>query len=72
MPSDEEISGVRRLIDRVTADLDQLTAEDRAQIEQAVASCAAPAPSTSACPALVSVARLGLSTLGSWNVASSI
>ncbi|MFF4392789.1 hypothetical protein ACFY0G_39570 [Streptomyces sp. NPDC001552] len=37
MPSSEEISQVRRLIDRVTTDLDQLTAEDRAQIEQAVA-----------------------------------
>ncbi|MFF1344245.1 tyrosine-type recombinase/integrase [Streptomyces sp. NPDC058290] len=36
MPSSEEISRVRRLIDRVTTDLDQLTAEDRAQIEQAV------------------------------------
>ncbi|MFE2147953.1 hypothetical protein ACFXA3_40590 [Streptomyces sp. NPDC059456] len=37
MPSNEEISRVHRLIDRVTTDLDQLTAEDRAQIEQAVA-----------------------------------
>ncbi|MER5935314.1 hypothetical protein [Streptomyces sp. NPDC002054] len=37
MPSNEEISHVRRLIDRVTTDLDQLTAEDRAPIEQAVA-----------------------------------
>ncbi|MFI2259213.1 hypothetical protein [Streptomyces tubercidicus] len=36
MPTDEEIRRVRRLIDRVTADLDDLTAEDRAQIEQAV------------------------------------
>ncbi|MFD9420765.1 hypothetical protein ACFWC9_39760 [Streptomyces goshikiensis] len=36
MPSREEISRVRRLIDRVTTDLDQLTAEDRAQIEHAV------------------------------------
>ncbi|MFB7611641.1 hypothetical protein [Streptomyces gardneri] len=36
MPSDEEISRVRRLIDRVTTDLDQLTAKERAQIEQAV------------------------------------
>ncbi|MCX4808494.1 hypothetical protein OG594_44105 [Streptomyces sp. NBC_01214] len=35
-PSNEEINRVRRLIDRVTNDLDQLTAEDRAQIEQAV------------------------------------
>ncbi|MFE7094313.1 hypothetical protein [Streptomyces erythrochromogenes] len=37
MPNGEEISRVRRLIDRVTTDLDQLTAEDRAQIEEAVA-----------------------------------
>ncbi|WP_329390249.1 tyrosine-type recombinase/integrase [Streptomyces sp. NBC_01351] len=37
MPSQEEISRVRRLIDRVSSDLDQLTVEDRAQIEQAVA-----------------------------------
>ncbi|MFI1647291.1 hypothetical protein ACH4XT_10145 [Streptomyces avidinii] len=37
MPSNEEIGRVRRLIDRVSSDLDQLTAEDRAQIEQAVA-----------------------------------
>ncbi|WP_406296425.1 hypothetical protein [Streptomyces sp. NBC_00624] len=37
MPSQEESSRVRRLIDRVSSDLDQLTAEDRAQIEQAVA-----------------------------------
>ncbi|MEU9376031.1 hypothetical protein AB0D94_19960 [Streptomyces sp. NPDC048255] len=37
IPSNEEISRVRRLIDRVTTDLDQLTAKDRAQIEQAVA-----------------------------------
>ncbi|MEU8965250.1 tyrosine-type recombinase/integrase [Streptomyces sp. NPDC048491] len=36
MPSQEEIDRVRRLIDRVSSDLDQLTAEDRAQIEQAV------------------------------------
>ncbi|MCX4539088.1 hypothetical protein [Streptomyces sp. NBC_01565] len=36
MPSNEKTSRVRRLIDRVTTDLDQLTAEDRAQIEQAV------------------------------------
>ncbi|MFI6729843.1 hypothetical protein NRF20_43205 [Streptomyces sp. R-74717] len=35
-PSQEEISRVRRLIDRVSTDLDQLTAEDRAQIEQVV------------------------------------
>ncbi|MFD8951261.1 hypothetical protein ACFV0B_20650 [Streptomyces xanthophaeus] len=37
MPSNEETSRVRRLIDRVATDLDQLTAEDRVQIEQAVA-----------------------------------
>ncbi|WP_328741409.1 hypothetical protein OG436_00105 [Streptomyces caniferus] len=36
MPTDEEIRRLRRLIDRVTADLDDLTTEDRAQIEQAV------------------------------------
>ncbi|MGW7316246.1 transposase [Streptomyces sp. NPDC054865] len=37
MPSQEEISRVRRLINQVSSDLDQLTVEDRAQIEQAVA-----------------------------------
>ncbi|MFJ9344633.1 hypothetical protein ACIRP0_35945 [Streptomyces sp. NPDC101733] len=36
VPSQEEISRVRRLIDRVSSDLDQLTSEDRAQIERAV------------------------------------
>jgi hypothetical protein len=36
MPSDEEIARVRQLISRVKADLDQLSAEDRAQIQQAV------------------------------------
>ncbi|MGY0062951.1 tyrosine-type recombinase/integrase [Streptomyces sp. LZ34] len=36
MPSEEEIRRVRRLINRVKADLDDLNAEDRAQIEQAV------------------------------------
>ncbi|WP_432003692.1 tyrosine-type recombinase/integrase [Streptomyces sioyaensis] len=36
MPSDEEIRRVRRLIDRVKAEVDDLDAEDRAQIEQAV------------------------------------
>ncbi|MEU9110079.1 hypothetical protein AB0D54_38295 [Streptomyces xanthophaeus] len=36
MHSNEEISRVRLLIDRVTTDLDQLADEDRAQIEQAV------------------------------------
>lgn len=34
-PSDEEISRIRRLITRMKADLDDLTAEERAQIEQA-------------------------------------
>ncbi|PKV88220.1 transposase [Streptomyces sp. TLI_146] len=36
MPSDEEIRRVRRLINRVKQDLDDLTQEDRAQIEEAV------------------------------------
>lgn len=36
MPSEEEISRVRRLISRVRANLDVLSAEERAQIEQAV------------------------------------
>lgn len=36
MPSEEEIRRVRRLIERVRTDLDDLTSEDRAQIEQAV------------------------------------
>ncbi|MGW3731380.1 hypothetical protein ACWDPP_41250, partial [Streptomyces sp. NPDC000851] len=36
MPSQEEIRRVRRLINRVKADLDDLTAEERAQIQQAV------------------------------------
>jgi integrase len=37
MPSNEEIRRLRRLIDRVRQDVDGLTAQDRAQIEQAVA-----------------------------------
>ncbi|MFD7938996.1 hypothetical protein ACFV4T_31485 [Streptomyces sp. NPDC059755] len=37
MPAAEEIQRVRRLIDRVSGDLDNLTAEDRAKIDQAVA-----------------------------------
>ena len=37
MPSEEEIRRVRRLIARVKADLGDLTPEDRAQIEEAVA-----------------------------------
>ncbi|WP_328863993.1 transposase [Streptomyces virginiae] len=36
MPSQEEISRVHRLIDRVCSDLDQVPVEDCAQIEQAV------------------------------------
>ncbi|GAA3381378.1 hypothetical protein GCM10020367_72390 [Streptomyces sannanensis] len=36
MPAKEEIRRVRRLIDRVQADLGDLTPEDRAQIEQAI------------------------------------
>jgi integrase len=37
MPSEEEIRRVKRLIDRVKADLDDLTEQDRAEIQQAVA-----------------------------------
>ncbi|MFD3471105.1 transposase [Streptomyces sp. NPDC058682] len=37
MPSEEEIRRVRRLINRVKGDLDDLTPQDRAQIEEAVA-----------------------------------
>ncbi|MFE2871698.1 tyrosine-type recombinase/integrase [Embleya sp. NPDC059259] len=37
MPSDEEITRVRRLVDRLKEDLDDLTDEDRAQIRDAVA-----------------------------------
>ncbi|MDQ0784664.1 hypothetical protein [Streptomyces sp. B3I8] len=37
MPSEEEIGRVRRLINRVKADLDDLSEEERAQIEEAVA-----------------------------------
>ncbi|MGP4021261.1 tyrosine-type recombinase/integrase [Saccharopolyspora sp. 5N708] len=36
-PSDQEISRVKRLIDRVKADLDDLTTEEQAQIQHAVA-----------------------------------
>lgn len=36
MPAEEEIRRVRRLIQRVKSDLDDLTPEDRTQIEQAV------------------------------------
>ncbi len=36
-PSEEEIRRVRRLIERVKADLDDLTPEEQAQIEEAVA-----------------------------------
>ncbi|MEU6927305.1 hypothetical protein [Streptomyces sp. NPDC046631] len=37
MPSEEEINRVKRLIQRVRADLDDLSVEERAQIEDAVA-----------------------------------
>ncbi len=37
IPSEEEIRRVRRLINRVKADLDDLSEEERAQIEEAVA-----------------------------------
>jgi hypothetical protein len=37
MPSDNEIKRVRRLIDRMKGDLDELTEEERIQIEDAVA-----------------------------------
>lgn len=36
MPSDDEIGRVRRLVKRVREELDDLTDEDRAQIQQAV------------------------------------
>ncbi|WP_329537503.1 transposase (plasmid) [Streptomyces sp. NBC_01450] len=36
MPSDDEITRVRRLVKRVREELDDLTDEDRAQIQQAV------------------------------------
>ncbi|WP_223839137.1 hypothetical protein [Saccharopolyspora pogona] len=36
MPSEEEIGRIRRLIGRIKDDVAELTAEDRAQIEQAV------------------------------------
>jgi hypothetical protein len=36
MPSDAEITRIRRLIDRMKGDLDELTEDDRAQIEDAV------------------------------------
>jgi integrase len=36
-PSDEEIARIRRLINRIKGDLDQLTATERAEVEQAVA-----------------------------------
>jgi hypothetical protein len=35
MPSEEEIRRIRRLITRIKADLGELTAEDRAQVEEA-------------------------------------
>lgn len=37
MPSDEEITGIRRLIDRMKGDLDELPEDDRTQIEEAIA-----------------------------------
>jgi len=37
MPSDQEIQRIRRLITRMTADLQDLTDEERAQITDAVA-----------------------------------
>ncbi|TMQ93478.1 phage integrase family protein [Actinomadura soli] len=37
MPSDEEIRRVQRLVHRIKSDLDDLTAEERARIDQAVA-----------------------------------
>ncbi|MGH3303985.1 MAG: hypothetical protein ACRDOK_20370 [Streptosporangiaceae bacterium] len=35
-PSHEEITRIRRLISRITGDLGQLTASERAQIDQAI------------------------------------
>lgn len=37
MPSEQEINRVKRLIERVKGDLDDLSVEERAQIEDAVA-----------------------------------
>ncbi|MGD0378135.1 MAG: hypothetical protein ABSB01_26620 [Streptosporangiaceae bacterium] len=37
MPSQEEITAIRRLIAKITGDLGQLTAADRTQIDEAVA-----------------------------------
>jgi hypothetical protein len=37
MPSDQEIKRIRRLIDRMKGDLDELTEEERTQIDDAVA-----------------------------------
>ena len=37
MPSEEEISRIRRLIARVTIGLDELTVDERERVEQAVA-----------------------------------
>ena len=37
MPSEEEISRIRRLIARISAGLDELTADERERVEQAVA-----------------------------------
>jgi hypothetical protein len=38
MPSDEETSRIRGLINRIRGDLGELTAAERAQVEQAIAS----------------------------------
>jgi hypothetical protein len=37
LPSDEEITRVRRLVDRINAEMDDLMPQERAEIEQAVA-----------------------------------
>jgi hypothetical protein len=37
MPSDEEINRNKQLIERVKADIDGLSVEERAQIEEAIA-----------------------------------
>jgi hypothetical protein len=36
MPSEEEISRIRRLINRITISLDELTDEQREQVRQAI------------------------------------
>ncbi len=37
MPSDEEITRIRRLIARIKTGLDELTSQDREQVQQAIA-----------------------------------